>query len=205
MSETTFIYVLKCPTTGAIRYVGKTDNAVNRLRTHLATKSRCHRSYWVQSLLKQGLKPILEVIDEVPMAEWQAWEAAYIQFFFEEGHDRTNGTFGGDAPAMTEESRRKNSESKQGPKNPMFGKSSWNKGLHISNPAQREKMKGNCFVGKGVEHHNFGKPAWNRGLKASAKAVENQRKAHLGQKISSESIKQRTETRRKNGWNRRDR
>lgn len=120
---TTFIYVLKEPDTGEIRYVGKTDDAKKRLRTHIASRTRrCHRVCWIQSLVKRGLGPILEIIDEVLVTEWQAWEAAYIQFFLEEGCDLVNSTLGGEGITMTLEIRKKIGAAQRGDKNHMFGK-----------------------------------------------------------------------------------
>jgi len=205
--DTTFIYVLKDPTTGEIRYVGKTDNPVKRARTHLVDRNNNHRTCWIKSLLYLGLKPILEVIDEVPMTEWQAWEIAYVQFYSEEGCNLTNGTFGGDGWYPTERTRQKMSEGKMGEKNPMFGKKPWCAGKHFSNPKKRQHMlaTGGPMKGKfGELHPNFGKPAWNKGKKASSETIQKLRKSHLGKKLSPEAIAKRTETRRLNGWNKRD-
>lgn len=187
---TTFIYALKEPDTGAIRYIGKTDDPKKRMRTHLATRTKCHRADWIQSLIKRGTLPVMEVIDEVPFSEWPAWEVAYIQFFKDEGCDLTNGTFGGDCYYPTEEVCRKHSESKRGTKNPMFGKPSWNRGKGgYKNPEQSSRMRGNCFVGRGSEHHAFGKPAWNRGLKSSPRTGDKLRESHLGQKAWNVGMK----------------
>lgn len=49
----------------------------------------------------------MEAIDEVPKAEWQAWEVAYIQFYKDEGCDLVNTTAGGDAPEITDTTREK--------------------------------------------------------------------------------------------------
>jgi len=88
---------------------------------------------------------VFEIIDEVPSEHWQQWEVAYIVFFKEQGFDLTNGSLGGEGVDPTEEVRRKISkstmgnqrglghrhstemkmhlsETKTGPKNPMFGK-----------------------------------------------------------------------------------
>lgn len=93
-----FIYALKEPDTGEIRYVGKTDNLQRRLSRHL-TESRLrathHRACWIRSLLSKGKAPIMEKIDEASETEWPMIEAAYIQFYLEEGCRLVNGTFGG--------------------------------------------------------------------------------------------------------------
>lgn len=110
--DTTFIYVLKDPETGLIRYVGKSNSPKTRLRRHLMD-GRCkngHRALWIKSLAERGIKPALEIVDEVSMSEWQSAEAAYIEFFREQGCDLVNNTFGGDGVSLF------------GEKNPNFGK-----------------------------------------------------------------------------------
>ncbi len=96
--DVTFIYVLKDPVTGDVRYVGKTDNPKHRLGLHLieSRKHKHRRACWVRSLLRRGLQPQMEVVDEVPRAYWQALEAAYIAFYRELGYRLTNSTPGGD-------------------------------------------------------------------------------------------------------------
>ena len=62
-----YIYTLSDPRTNIIRYVGKTNNIKNRLKSHIcqSKKSRTHKDNWVNSLLKLNLKPIIEILDVV--------------------------------------------------------------------------------------------------------------------------------------------
>jgi len=103
--DVTFIYVLKDPVTGEVRYVGKTDRPDKRLVQHIgiAQRKRHHAACWVRSLLKRGLQPKLEVVDEVPVEYWQALEAAYIAFYKELGFRLVNRTPGGDGFGAGEE------------------------------------------------------------------------------------------------------
>lgn len=120
---TTFIYALKEPETGEIRYVGKSDNPKKRLACHLRCRERCYRTNWIKTIAERGLSPLLEIIDEVPVTEWQAWEVAYIEFFRDEGCLLVNGTAGGDGlNNPTEETREKIRAANSGEKNPHFGK-----------------------------------------------------------------------------------
>lgn len=118
---TTFIYVLKDPDTEEIRYVGKANDVEERLRTHIvhATCEKNHRSCWIRGLLQKGKKPNIEIVDEVVFDEWPMIEAAYIQFYLENGNRLTNGTLGGDGFGIrTQEAR----EKMRGSGNPFFGK-----------------------------------------------------------------------------------
>lgn len=105
--ETTFIYVLKEPDTGEIRYVGKADDPEQRLFQHLKDPKRNHRTNWIKSLKDSGKIPVLEIVDEVPTSEWSFWEAAYIQFYLENGAELTNGTLGGEGGSPTRDVREK--------------------------------------------------------------------------------------------------
>lgn len=96
--RTVFIYTLNDPTTKKIRYVGKTKNPRKRLASHIEDlkRTRSHRANWMRSLLNQGISPEMEIVDEVLEVEWPMWEAAYIQFFLEQGCELVNATFGGE-------------------------------------------------------------------------------------------------------------
>ncbi len=121
--KTTFIYVLLDPRSGLIRYVGKSDNPKWRFTKHLKDLRSTYRTRWVQSLLARGLKPILEVIDEVPLAEWQFWEREYIRVFRLVGMRLANTTEGGDGmfnptPEVREKLRRSRAMQKMPPISP---------------------------------------------------------------------------------------
>jgi hypothetical protein len=85
-------------------------------------------------LLSQGLRPIIQVIDEALQSEWQAVEAAYIEFYREEvGGNLLNESPGGDGcgsgrlhprygTKATAETRAKHSASTTGSRHHFFGK-----------------------------------------------------------------------------------
>ena len=56
-----FIYSLSDPRTGEIRYVGKTVNLKRRLYGHLYDDEKTHKSAWIKSLKRLGLKPQLDI------------------------------------------------------------------------------------------------------------------------------------------------
>jgi group I intron endonuclease len=98
--KTTFIYCLKYPDTGKIRYVGKANNPEKRLRVHLyeARNPKNYRQAWVKGLLQRGRLPVLEVLDEVPIVQWQFWEREYIRVFSLVGMRLVNLSIGGEGP-----------------------------------------------------------------------------------------------------------
>lgn len=91
-----FIYTLADPRNGAIRYVGKTGNLEWRLRQHLdARHTKTHRGCWVQELLRNGVLPIIEVIEETTESNWSEAERFWIEYLRFLGFDLTNGDSGG--------------------------------------------------------------------------------------------------------------
>lgn len=135
MNETTFIYALKDPDTGIIRYIGKANNPVLRWVGHSKQATRrngrapvCH---WIRKLHALGKIPSLEVLDEVPRSEWEFWEREYIRLFraiavrpllnVSEGGDG-GITFGFQGHKHTSAARRKMSLALAGEKHPNWGK-----------------------------------------------------------------------------------
>lgn len=95
---TTYIYVLKCPITAEIRYVGKANDPKRRYYSHMnLTKTSCtYKKNWIKKLKESGLKPVLEVIAEVPIDNWQEYEKYYIKYYRDLGCNLTNLGVGGE-------------------------------------------------------------------------------------------------------------
>lgn len=93
-----YIYTLANPVTKEIRYIGKTNNCYQRYRHHLVDSAniKSHKRNWILSLKKQGLKPLMEIIDEVPTNEWKFWEEFWISQMKTWGHKLVNHTHGGE-------------------------------------------------------------------------------------------------------------
>jgi hypothetical protein len=97
----TSIYVLKDPRNNEIRYVGKTVKKLSdRLCSHICVAKKRevinHRTNWIYSLLSQGLEPIMELIETVPVNEgWQERERYWIKHYRELGYNLVNVTDGG--------------------------------------------------------------------------------------------------------------
>lgn len=96
-----YIYALRDPESGSIRYIGKTKHIETRLAAHIS-KAKGHHTdhhcaHWVRSLLAKGLQPELVIVKELAVDEdWKRAEAAAIVAFRSAGHDLTNLTGGGD-------------------------------------------------------------------------------------------------------------
>ena len=84
---TTKIYLLKCPDTNEVRYVGKTNNPEQRLKAH-NNKARDLGTYkrnWINKLRDEKKKPIFEIIEEVDIEVWQEKEKYWIEYYINLG------------------------------------------------------------------------------------------------------------------------
>lgn len=84
--KTIAIYGLTCPTTGKIRYVGRSQDPESRLESHLrAAQSNYHRNRrlykWLRELLEQELRPGLVTIEEVTEDTWADREWHWITYY----------------------------------------------------------------------------------------------------------------------------
>lgn len=96
-----FIYALLDPRTAKIRYIGKTNNINRRYSQHLRARTDQKMTpvkAWIQSLIKQGLKPNMMVIDSCDESRWANLEREYIKRFRDEGYDILNISDGGNQP-----------------------------------------------------------------------------------------------------------
>jgi len=62
-----YIYTLMDPISNEIKYVGNTNDISDVLELHISeSENKIKRLHvWIQSLLELGLKPIVEIIDEI--------------------------------------------------------------------------------------------------------------------------------------------
>lgn len=72
---TTNIYILICPLTQEIKYIGKANNPKRRVKDHMLDfRSRLgefKKTKWLRELFVAGLKPEMEIIDIVDMETWK--------------------------------------------------------------------------------------------------------------------------------------
>jgi hypothetical protein len=79
-SGSTFIYALRCPITGRIRYVGKTNDPERRIYQHLGRDhANPAKAEWVNSLLAQGKEPTMVILEGVSRVGWKFSEHRWIR------------------------------------------------------------------------------------------------------------------------------
>lgn len=126
---TTQIYTLTDPNTNEVRYVGKSNNPTKRFYKHYKyCEHKTHKNNWINKLISEGKKPILEIIDVVPINEWVFWEMFWIEQMKVWGFNLVNGTIGGDGSTFGSSTSFKK------------GQEAWNKGLEPSDET-KEKLR----------------------------------------------------------------
>lgn len=121
--KTIYIYTLEHPITGEIRYVGKTVNPQKRKADHnskaVQLLNQRHLSRWILSLLNQGLKPKMIIIDSIQSNNWEWLEQYWISQFRVWGFNLCNHAIGGNSNSgykMSAEFCKKQSDLKKGRK-----------------------------------------------------------------------------------------
>lgn len=117
MQETTFIYTLSDPKTELVRYVGKTNTPYKRKWAHFNDNiNKTKKSTWIRGLILNGFLPDFNVIDEVPMCDWEFWEKHYIKLYKSFGSNLVNSNEGGINPITSSETKKTQREIKLGKK-----------------------------------------------------------------------------------------
>lgn len=100
---THYIYTLEHPITKDIRYIGQSINPINRLSNHLATstKNRNTRTHkWILSLINQGLKPVMHILDTSDTNNIDQLEMYWISQLKSWNFNLTNHELGGKSCIM---------------------------------------------------------------------------------------------------------
>lgn len=140
-----YIYVLKCPFTLIVKYVGKTNNPQLRWNQHKSDSRTkiCKLKSWIISLKRKNTLPIFEIIDTCNSNEWKTREMIWINKFKSDGIVLKNMTGGGDgATTLSDEMKSYLSKIKMGKK------------LNYSHP-KRRIVSCYDFDGKLIEAFNF--------------------------------------------------
>lgn len=149
----TKIYVLKCPDTNEIRYVGKTIESLNKRLSGHITKARYNRSThvscWIYGLLQENKLPIIKLIELVKDELWEEREQYWIAYF----DNLCNHTIGGECGTLgyipTQSHKDKLSQSLKGKIRPLEVRlkiSNSHKGKILSE-ITKEKLR-QCNLGK---------------------------------------------------------
>jgi predicted GIY-YIG superfamily endonuclease len=114
--KTTFIYSLSDPDTNEVRYIGKANNLKYRLWAHIHEAKHNlrnqHKCNWIKTLLDKDKKPVIDIIEEVSMDDWQAREIYWISQFTAWGFNLINKTKGGECGVISENCKKALSECK---------------------------------------------------------------------------------------------
>jgi group I intron endonuclease len=91
-----YIYKLIDPRCSSVRYVGKSVQPKRRLNDHISQSKnlKYYCSNWIKSLLAEGLKPIMEIIEECTEDNWKERELFWIEEY-EKTCKLTNTAIGG--------------------------------------------------------------------------------------------------------------
>lgn len=92
------IYALIDPVTNVVRYIGQSANGLARARAHSVPANlqvRIRSDRWVERLLQQGLKPLVEVVERCDVTALNDRERWWIAFGRAWGCDLTNLSDGG--------------------------------------------------------------------------------------------------------------
>lgn len=97
-----YIYTLRDPVTNEIRYVGKTNNIKTRMVKHKRDaldencKTSIYKNRWLRIIYTQQLEPIVEIVYQATLDDWDDWEKYFISKLKHEGCKLTNRTQGGE-------------------------------------------------------------------------------------------------------------
>lgn len=101
-----FIYSLSDPNTLEIRYIGKANDLKYRFWAHLHEAKNDlrnqHKCNWIKKLLKEGKKPIIDVIEEVSFENWEECEKFWITQIKAWGFNLLNKTEGGECGVISQ-------------------------------------------------------------------------------------------------------
>ena len=78
-----YIYSLIDPRTKEIRYIGSTTTPKARLTQHLSESNNIKKFNWIQSLLSENLKPILNIIECVNVSNLIEREQYWTNYYKE--------------------------------------------------------------------------------------------------------------------------
>ena len=118
MDKIVYIYSLKDPRDYQIKYIGKTVDIDRRRKEHnqIHRNKKSKKNSWIIHLIKNGMQPVMEVLEECKELEWIDREKYWIMYYKKLGFNLKNMTLGGESNngyVFTPEDRLKQSESQK--------------------------------------------------------------------------------------------
>ena len=118
MDKMVYIYSLKDPRDYQIKYIGKTVDIDRRRKEHnqIHRNKKSKKNSWIIHLIKNGMQPVMEVLEECKESEWIDREKYWIMYYKKLGFNLKNMTLGGESNngyVFTPEDRLKQSESQK--------------------------------------------------------------------------------------------
>jgi hypothetical protein len=95
LSDLTYIYTLHDPRDWSIRYVGKANDPVSRLKVHIRQPLLIGMRRFVDDLRIVGMAPTLNVLQITSQSQWKYWEQFWIATVRASGADLLNIAKGG--------------------------------------------------------------------------------------------------------------
>lgn len=105
---TTYIYALHDPRNNDVRYIGKSNWPLARLKAHVKNAGHSHHANWIRQLVSIGLTPVLSIIENPKLEDWEKVEIFWIHYCRTVlGCDLVNAAEGGKgshgwSPSMTQ-------------------------------------------------------------------------------------------------------
>lgn len=94
--RTTYIYGLRDPRDKMIHYIGKANSPKARLKQHMECEgANKYKNAWLADLVSCGLKPTIDILEAIPLSEWQEAECRWIAIGKSEQWPLTNINAGG--------------------------------------------------------------------------------------------------------------
>jgi hypothetical protein len=191
--KTVFIYSLSDPDTLEVRYIGKANNLKYRYWSHLHEAKNDlrnqHKCNWIKKLLSQDKTPLLEIIEEVSIDNWQESEKYWINQFKTWGFSLINKTEGGECGVISENCKIALSKSK---------KRGHVKGQFKHSEETKAKIREKRALQKVTEEMKRKISESNKGKKKSDQHRENISKARKGMVFTEEHRKNMSKPRIKN-------
>jgi len=81
-----YIYLLRCPITNEVKYIGKTKNELkSRLQNHISEnfKHNAMKAYWIMKLKEKNLIPIIELVEIINDSDSYLKEKHWINYYLD--------------------------------------------------------------------------------------------------------------------------